>query len=444
VSSDPIVERLLALEHFGIKLGLSKIRTLLTVLGDPQNSFTSIHIAGTNGKGSVSAMVERALRAAGHRTGRYTSPHLSQIEERIAIDGQPVAPTVFRSTAKVVFSAVDRLRGNGQLETTPTFFEVTTAMAFEIFRQAAVKVAVVEVGLGGRFDATNVLTPTVAAITSIALDHERHLGNTLASIAFEKAGILKRNVPAVVGDIPQEARETIENVAHDEGVALVPGDLRIIDEARLVKGRATISATTPVRHYGSIELGLNGAHQVANAAVAIRVLELVDTAGVSVAADHIVTGLRDVEWPARLEWLSVDGGHVLLDAAHNPAGANALRAYLDAAGVAPLPMVLAVMADKDVRQMVSALAPCASMFVATTVASKRALTAEALAQTIAGVAPRVRVCAEPDADRAVNAALTEAERIAVAGSIFLVGPLRARLITRAPRPESAGRRRVPK
>ncbi len=431
MSSDPIVERLLALEQFGIKLGLSTIRTLLTALGNPQNTFPSIHIAGTNGKGSVSAMVERALRAAGHRTGRYTSPHLSQIEERIAIDGQPVASSVFRSTAEVVLSVVDRLRGNGQLQTTPTFFEVTTAMAFEIFRHAAVEVAVVEVGLGGRFDATNVLTPTVAAITSIAFDHERHLGNTLASIAFEKAGILKRNVPAVIGDVPQEALDVIEKVAKDEGVPLVPGDLRIIDEATLVGGRATISATTPVRRYDSIALGLNGAHQVANAAVAIRLLELVDAAAMSVEADHIVTGLRDVEWPARLEWLNVDGGDVLLDAAHNPAGANALRAYLDAASVGPLPIVLAVMADKDVRQIVSALAPCASMFVATTVGSKRALSAEALAETIARVAPTVTVCEQPDADRAVSAALTMSRRVAVAGSIFLVGPLRARLIAQA-------------
>jgi dihydrofolate synthase / folylpolyglutamate synthase len=443
VSADPTVERLLALEQFGIKLGLSNIRTLLTALGNPQDAFMSIHIAGTNGKGSVSAMVERALRAAGHHTGRYTSPHLSQIEERMAIDGRPVGREVFRSTADVVLSTVDRLRASGQLETTPTFFEVTTAIAFEVFRQAAVEIGVIEVGLGGRFDATNVLTPAAAAITSIAFDHQRHLGNTLASIAFEKAGILKRNVPAVIGEVSDEALDVIDKVAQDHGVPLARGDLSIIDETVLARGRATISVTTPVRHYHSIELGLNGIHQVANAAVAIRLLELVDAAGLPVTADHIVAGLRDVHWPARLEWLNVDGGDVLIDAAHNPAGAQALRAYLDAAGVTPLPIVLAVMADKDVGQMVSALAPCASMFVATTVASKRALTPDALASRIAAVVPTAHVRVEADGEDAVRAALQESPRVAVAGSIFLVGPLRARLIARGARPATDGQR-VPK
>ena len=174
------LERLFALEQFGIKLGLDNIRTLLAALGNPERTWRSIHIGGTNGKGSVAAMVERGLRAAGLRTGRYTSPHLDRIEERVAIDGTPVDRATFETVTAHVLSVVDEARANGTLAVSPTFFEVSTAVAFEIFRRHAVDVAIVEVGLGGRYDATNVLTPTIAAIASIAFDHERHLGTTLS------------------------------------------------------------------------------------------------------------------------------------------------------------------------------------------------------------------------------------------------------------------------
>ena len=164
-------ERLFSLEQFGIKLGLESIHKILDALERPERAWPAVHIAGTNGKGSVTAMVEHGLRAAGHRTGRYTSPHLDRIEERIALDGVPVAPDVFDTVAADILAVVDRLRESGTLEAIPTFFEVTTAMAFEIFRRTKVTVGVIEVGLGGRFDATNVLTPEVTAITSIAFDH---------------------------------------------------------------------------------------------------------------------------------------------------------------------------------------------------------------------------------------------------------------------------------
>ena len=204
------LERLFALEQFGIKLGLDNIRTLLAALGNPERAWRSIHIGGTNGKGSVAAMVERGLRAAGLRTGRYTSPHLDRIEERVALDGTPVDRATFESVTAHVLSVVDAgARQPATLTVSPTFFEVSTAVAFEIFRRHAVDVAIVEVGLGGRYDATNVLTPAIAAITSIALDHERHLGSTLSEIAFEKAGIAKAGVPLVIGRLPHEAAARI-------------------------------------------------------------------------------------------------------------------------------------------------------------------------------------------------------------------------------------------
>jgi dihydrofolate synthase/folylpolyglutamate synthase len=374
-------------------------------------------------------MVERGLRAAGYRTGRYTSPHLDRIEERIAIDGSPVDSATFAAVAENVLAVVDRLRAAGRLETSPTFFEVTTALAFEIFRRQRVDVAVVEVGLGGRFDATNVITPAVAAITSIALDHQRHLGDSLASIAREKAGILKEHVPCAVGEMPCEARQVIEQIAATARARLIVADRSLVPQARLANGRATISVATPSGHYSNITLGLNGSHQIANAVVAVRVLELLAEARFSIPSDAIVSGLRDVSWPARLEWLEMAGSkRVLIDAAHNPAGAHALAEYLDASGRAPLPVVLAVMKDKDVEGIVRALLPIASSFVVTAVDMARALPATDLAARIRQLDQTRDVTAIADADDAVKHALKRAPATVVAGSIFLVGPLRARLL----------------
>ena len=226
------IERLFALERFGIKLGLDNIRTILAALGSPERAWPSIHIAGTNGKGSVAAMVERALRAAGLRTGRYTSPHLDRVEERVAIDGAPVDRAMFEGVTAHVLDAVDGALANRTLPVMPTFFEVSTAVAFEIFRRRHINVAIVEVGLGGRFDATNVLTPKITAITSIAFDHERHLGHTLSDIAFEKAGIAKPGVPLVMGRLPPEAAARVAKVAADVG-APCGGGPRREDRSRL-------------------------------------------------------------------------------------------------------------------------------------------------------------------------------------------------------------------
>jgi dihydrofolate synthase/folylpolyglutamate synthase len=428
VNRDDPLARLLALEQFGIKLGLRNIRTLLAALDAPERASPSLHIAGTNGKGSVSAMVERGLRAGGYRTGRYTSPHLDRLEERIAIDGKPAESASLVRAARDVFDAVDRLRRNGTLETTPTFFEVTTAMAFEMFRRAQVDVAVVEVGLGGRFDATNVITPIVAAITSIGLDHERHLGHSLASIAREKAGILKPGVPAVIGELPDEARRVIDSVAREVSVPLATADRSLVTEETFERGRATLSISTPVDAYSAVTLALNGRHQVANALVAIRVMELARGSGVEVGHDAIVTGLRDVSWPARLEWLRFAENKLLIDAAHNPDGARALADYLATAGYPPLPVVLAIMKDKDIAGIVQALMPHASRFVATTVENRRALPARELADRIRSLAGHAPVDAIDDPEAALRHAFVDAGEAIVAGSIFLVGPLRARLI----------------
>jgi len=416
-------ERLFALEAFGIKLGLENMRTLVGALGHPESTYPTLHVAGTNGKGSVCAMTERALRASGYRTGLYTSPHLDRIEERVAVDGVPVEPGLFEACAGHVLQAVDDALRDGRLPVTPTFFEVTTAIAFEAFHRAQVDVAVIEVGLGGRFDATNVIGPLACAITSIAFDHERHLGTTLAAIAAEKAGIAKHDTPLVVGDVLPEARSTIEAAAAAAGAPVIDS-AEVVEHVRMDRGVATVSC----RGYPPVRLALAGRHQVANAATAVRLLEVVEQEGLPVGADAIVTGLAEARWPARLEWLRCLDGDLLIDAAHNPAGAEALASYLEDAGVVPLPIAIAAMRDKDVTGMVRALARVASRFVATEVTHQRSLTADALAQLLRHLAPDTAVEVERDPQRAVARALAGHGRAVAAGSMYFVGPLRARLL----------------
>jgi dihydrofolate synthase/folylpolyglutamate synthase len=405
------LERLFALEQFGIKLGLDNIRVILAALGHPERAYRSIHIGGTNGKGSVAAMVERGLRAAGLRTGRYTSPHLDRIEERVAIDGQPVERGTFEAVTAHVLDTVDALRAKGTLKVPPTFFEVSTAVAFEIFKRSSVGVAVVEVGLGGRFDATNVLTPTIAAITSIAFDHERHLGHTLSEIAFEKAGIAKPGVSLVIGRLPGEAAARIAKVAAAIGAPIFDAH-----------------ATATDREYPPMTLALAGRHQLENAAVATAILERWSALVGYIPTDAIVTGLTQCEWPARLEWLRIPpNGELLIDAAHNPAGAAALASYLLDRGSEKLPIVFAAMADKDVEKMIAALALVASAFVATSAPSERAHASDQLAAEIRRlVTMPVEAVESPEA--AVRRALELSPRAVASGSIYMVGPLRAKLI----------------
>ena len=424
-------ERLFALEQFGIKLGLDNIQRILEALGHPEKRFPSIHVAGTNGKGSVTAMVERGLRSAGHATGRYTSPHLNDIEERIALNGRPIAAAAFDATTADVLAMVDELHGQGTLESWPTFFEVTTAMAFMTFARERVDAAVVEVGLGGRFDATNTLAPAVTAITSIAFDHERHLGSTLEAIAFEKAGIIKPDTPVVVGAMADAARRVIVTRAAQLGAPVVAADTDVRVSSRIEAGRVSLDLRTPVDRYDDVMLALNGRHQIANAVVAVRTLEVCRERGLANTAADIRSALAEVAWPARVEWLELSRGrHVLVDAAHNPAGVLALADYVRAAGVAPLPVVMAVMKDKDVDAMVRAIAPVASAFVTTQIESPRCLPAAVLAERVAHAVREARVMSDANPESALDLALRENPRALVAGSIFLVGPLRAKLIAR--------------
>jgi dihydrofolate synthase / folylpolyglutamate synthase len=421
---DPL-QYLLSLEKFGIKFGLANIATLTAALGDPQTHYKSILIAGTNGKGSVTAMTDGALRAAGLKVGRYTSPHLVRLEERFAVDGSPIDAAVLVELVEEMRRLIDDLLAKGSLESPPTFFEVTTAIAFEIFRRARVDVAVLEVGLGGRLDSTNIVQPIAAAITSIDFDHEQYLGNTLAAIAAEKAGVIRRGIPVVVGPVPAEARDVVVSMCELSGAEFVEADAGVRIESTSQNGRTSIRLTTPRREYGWVPLGLRGDHQVPNAVVAVRLLEELERP-LPLTPAAITAGIRDVRWPGRLQMLEVPGGRrVLLDAAHNPAGAWALARYLTREFPEPLPIVFGALRDKDVSLMLRALLPAASTIVMTQPDTPRAHRVEELEAIAHRLSPATRIDVEPDPARALERAWTYCPVVCAAGSIFLVGNLLA-------------------
>jgi dihydrofolate synthase/folylpolyglutamate synthase len=418
------LDRLFALERFGIKPGLDTIRVLTRALGDPQSAYRSIIVAGTNGKGSVVAMVDSALRAAGQRVGRYTSPHLRTLEERFVVDGVPISETDLRREATTLHDEVVRLMAEGRLSQPPTFFEATTAIALSWFRRTGVDLALLEVGLGGRFDATNIVTPIAGVITSIGLDHQEYLGDTLDAIAHEKAGVIKPGMVVVTTETNSALAGVFEGICHQRGAHLVRADqgttVRILAEG----GPQQIAVTTPQRTYPPFRLGLAGTHQVANALGAIRLLEALSNLGIAVGSRAIVTGLSTVVWPGRLDLVQVgDRGNILLDVAHNPAAAAALADYLRARFADGLPLVLAAMQDKDVDGIITALVPCATRFICTAPDTPRAVPAPMLAQRVrllAGSAPVAYAAAPWDA---IEAAWRTSKTVCATGSIFLVGEI---------------------
>lgn len=419
------LDRLFALETFGIKLGLENIRHLCDALNRPERTFTSLHVAGTNGKGSVTAMVHASLVAAGITAGRYTSPHLSQLRERFVIGHAAIDDDTLQAVAATVLDTAARLQREGTLAAPPTFFEATTAMAFELFARQHVKAAVIEVGLGGRFDATNVLEPPVGAITSIALDHQQYLGDTLDRIAFEKAGIIKPGMVIVSGTLPSDALLVIRRIALERGARLVESERGVHIESAMHEGRAHLTIDTPVGRYGPLRLALRGEHQIHNSIVAVRMLEAAREAGLDIPASAIVEGLERTQWPARLELLTLaDGRQVLIDAAHNPDGARALGAYLARWHPERPALVVGIMRDKDADAILRELLPVTSMVIATAADTTRAMPAEELAARAAAIDPGRAVRTYGDVLTAMDAALESSRTVCVAGSIFLAGAVR--------------------
>jgi dihydrofolate synthase / folylpolyglutamate synthase len=390
-----------------MKFGLDTIARLTAALGHPERSFQTVLIAGTNGKGSVTAMVHHALVAAGHRAARYTSPHLERLEERFVIGDREITPAELDEAARRVQDAAATLQQAGHLSAPPTFFEGTTAIAFDVFRRAGVSVAVLEVGLGGRLDATNIANPRAVAITTVALDHQAQLGPTHESIAREKAGVIRPGIPVVCGEMPAEAAHVIEGICARQG-------------ARYVRATEVVDLE---RATGGLPLALRGAHQRGNAAVAACLLAELDRAGLAVDAGAISAGLTAVTWPGRLETFHAGGADVLLDAAHNPAGARALAEYLREAGWTGAALVFGALMDKDVAAMLGELAGVCGTVVCTEPDTPRAMPLERLAAHARAAGPWT-VWLEANPLRALDTVLGNHERVVVAGSIFLIGQLR--------------------
>jgi dihydrofolate synthase / folylpolyglutamate synthase len=423
------LEYLFGLEYHGHKLGLDNIRLITDALGRPQDAWPSVIIAGTNGKGSVCAMTSAALTASGHRTGCYTSPHLTDLRERYAIDGEWVEARELEGVIEDLRGVIDHLTIAGRLRATPTFFEVATAAAFEIFRRRRVDVAVLEVGLGGRLDATSIAPSAAGAITNIEFDHQQYLGDTLAAIAAEKAGIIKPGMTLVCGERRPEPFAVIAGACRDRGATLVPAWDVVACGATSSRGAVTLDLATPVRRYAPVTLALRGSHQVSNALVAVRLLEAMDAAGIRVPAAAVEAGLRDARWPGRLEMIELENGRsVLLDAAHNPAGAETLAAYLRETYPDGVPLVLGAVRDKDHAGMLRALLPCASHLVLTAAPTPRAAAPADLQAIAAALRPGLPIACVADPMEAVRRAWSRGPDIVVAGSIFLVGAVRPALV----------------
>jgi dihydrofolate synthase/folylpolyglutamate synthase len=385
VSYADVLARLVGARRFGMKLGLERMRELLDALGAPDRKLGRvIHVAGTNGKGSTVAMIAALAASGGARVATYTSPHLSTIRERIVIDGEMISEAQFEAAYARVAAA-----GGTDL----TFFEQITAIAFVLVADANVDVTVLEVGLGGRLDATNVVDAEVACITGVAMDHEAILGNTLDAIAFEKAGICKAGQAVVIGASGEP-----------EGVPLLAGHARAAGVREIVV--VDPDAELP-------EVSLRGAHQRRNAAAAVAAMELA-------RLPYFRGALLTVRHPGRFEV----AGELILDGAHNPHGARALAAALAEQGLRPV-LVLAVSSDKDVRAIANALLPHVSRVIATRYQQERAMDPEVLAQVRREVGA-VPVEAAPDLRSALAAARADqgSGGILIAGSLFIVGEAR--------------------
>ena len=414
---------LFGLEQFGIKLGLHNMRILTASLKSPENSYPSILVAGTNGKGSVAAMIECGLRKAGYRTGLYTSPHLTHLQERFMINGQAIDRPTLLQEAEGIQKIIEQLQTQGTLKNPPTFFEATTALALSLFRRSQVDAAVFEVGLGGRFDATNVVKPIAVAVPSIDLDHEQYLGTTLAQIAFEKAGVIATNSIVVSSETKSEPSDVLRAAAAARKARYIRADKETTISYYIENGETYIrKAVTPHASYGPVRLALRGRHQVDNAAVSIRLLEELSTFGLTIPASAIETALSKTEWPGRLELVSVTSNrHVLLDPAHNVASALALAEYIRGWKPGGIPFVFSALRDKNIDGILRAFGDTVSRITCTVIDSPRAYTLEDLLAITRSARPDLPVTASADPSDALEASWQFGQLIVVTGSVFLVG-----------------------
>jgi dihydrofolate synthase / folylpolyglutamate synthase len=409
-------------EVLGIHLGLHRIQAMMEALGGPNMKFPALHIAGTNGKGSVAAMSESILRHAGWKTGLYTSPHLVRIEERIKINGQEISPRTFARLATEIQNVERSLLEKGALDRALTFFEIITAAAFLCFAQAKVDIAVVEVGLGGLLDATNVVAPKVCIITGISYDHQSFLGTTLARIAAEKAGIIKTGIPVISGCRSESARRVILRKARVLKAPLseIDKDCRTRIESER-DGCALISLHTPSRNYARMRLSLAGDHQARNAALAVMAVEFLKDFPVQKSAVH--RGLASTIWPGRMTSYRFPR-RTLMDGAHNLEGAQCLRDFLSKRGESEIHLVFAALRDKDIRGMGASLFPLAQTIHLTQLANARSAHPREIGEAHRSFRDRIFAYENPQA--ALKSAWQKCSPrglVVISGSIYLLGSL---------------------
>jgi len=414
--------------RFGMRPGLDATNNLMVLLDHPEATLAPIHIAGTNGKGSVAAMTEAVLRAAGLPCGRYTSPHLRRFNERIMINGHPIADDALLHAIATFEGALAREGAAHAGE--PTFFEAITAIAFEAFRQADLRLVVVETGLGGRLDATNVVTPLTAVITRIGLDHTQWLGNTIAEIAAEKAGIIKPGCPVVCGAMPPEASAVVKSAALKQKCRVIDATTAVsITNVKLGLPGLEANVATESRDLGKVKLSLSGMYQAENLATAIAALEAVEAElGITLPDAAFREGLANVCWPGRFQCVSQDP-LIIVDGAHNPDCAVALKESLKRLRLkGPLAMIAGCCDDKDATAFFKILAPLCRRAWGVPTPSPRALPAHAVCQAMGAAGL-------PATPATLAAALTEAHRwaqdnggaILICGSLFLAGEALAQL-----------------
>jgi dihydrofolate synthase/folylpolyglutamate synthase len=432
------IEYLYALQKHGIKLALSNSYKLMETMGNPHRKFRSVHVAGTNGKGSTSAFIAAMLRASGYRVGLYTSPHLVSFTERIRIDGVRIPERRVVELAQRVREGY--LRGAAaQAEAfSPTFFEVVTAMAFTYFAEEGVDIVVIEVGMGGRLDSTNVITPLVSVVTNIDIEHVEFLGNTLAQIAAEKAGIIKSGVPVVTGVVQPEVVAVIEEEASARHAALY----RLSRDFHAALVSAVREQVFHYRgigaSYENISISMLGRYQVDNACLALATIECLRSAGLVVDESSVRQGLAGAAWEGRLERVA-HGPDIYLDGAHNPASAKKLATAVRElkSSYARLILVIGILGDKDCEGIISELVPLAAQVIVTKPEYSRAMDVQALAaqvralhgavdsaDTVAGAIAKAREISSPD------------DLVLVTGSLYVVGDARAFLCADAGLPNA--------
>lgn len=399
------------LRRYGIILGLDTIGKILQGLGNPQDTFKSIHVAGTNGKGSIASALATILHISGYHVGLYTSPHLVRFNERIRINNRQV------SDEDVVesYEAVKSLH-NGSRE--PTFFEFATAMAFYEFGKHNVDWAVIETGMGGRLDATNIITPALSIITNISLEHKTYLGNTIAEITREKGGIIKNGVPVVTGVKQKNAISVLKTIAHAKSAQLH----RFGDAFRVRRGNGSFNYYGLENVWRNIHTGLNGAHQIDNAALVLATCEILNKNNVDLTLENIKQGLVQNRWPGRLEIVS-ESPLVLLDGAHNFIAARNLATYLsETLSHRNITLVIGILDDKPYASMLKSLIPCCSKIILTRPKIDRSLPPEKLYPIAKEMISHIQII--PDVDKAVIHAVETAspkDAICIAGSLYVVG-----------------------